>query len=238
MKKFNQVRKENEKLYDKIKATEAKIEELQLMDERRAAAANKDYTKHEELIKAFKENETRIKELCDGLYIDKVTRAYLKDNEKVALYNDCKEAIKEVLTKYDGKPYGEKTKEKIREELKAKTGCYIWIAAREINITYHGENPNGYYIKLCEVRATTNYNNPVITEENKINVAALENIHIYEKYTENPKKAARDLIKKHNKLYEEIKRVESLINDYNHAAPAAVPHGYISNPLYRTINGI
>lgn len=238
MKTYKEVYKDSLKVNAKIKDLEAKIEQLQMLDERRAAAAAGDHEKHKELIQAFKASEDEIKKLCDVLYIEKVKRAYLQDNEKVALYNDCKEAIKEVLTKYNGKPYGEKTREKIREELKEKTGCYIWFGNREINISYHGTNPNGYNIRLCEIRVTTNYDTPVITENNKIDAAALEKLYHYEKYTENPTKAAKDLIKRHNKLYEELKKVDGLLSEYNLAAPDAVKHAYITNPLYRTINGI
>lgn len=239
MKTYLQVQKEIEKLTVKIKAVEKTIEDLQLMDQRRAAAAAGDREKHAELIQAFKENETKISELCNAVYLDKVTNAFLTDNAKVALYNDCKKAITEVLTKYNGKPYGDKTREKIRTELKEKTGCYIWISAREINISYHGENKNGYYIELCKVRLTTNYNTPVITADNKINAAALETINTYEKYTENPTKAAKNLIKKREKAYKALQAAIELLSDYGHETPTKVKDNcYICNPLYHTMQGI
>lgn len=239
MKKFKDVYNEITKIYNRIKENETALDNIYRLDERRAAAAEKDFDAHAAIMQDIKNNAAKIAEIQNVVYLDKVTNAFLKDNAKVALYNDCKEALKEVLTKYNGKPYGEKTRDKIREELKELTGCYIWIHGNEINISYHGENPRGYTIELCKVRATTPYNNPLITDENKINAAALEETHLYEKYTENPKKAAKDLIKQREKARQALETAINLLNEYGHNTPTQIKDNtYINNPLYHTMQGI
>lgn len=51
----------------------------------------------------------------------------LKDNAKQAFFNDYIGKICEIWNAYEGKPHGEKTAAKIRDELRAATGQYISI---------------------------------------------------------------------------------------------------------------
>ena len=236
MKKFNQVSRDLDKITAVIKADENKIKELDNIDQRRAALVAGDREKYEALKAEFNATEEARKDLSEKIYINKIARCYIADNRKVALYNDTITVIKAVYTKYNGKPYGEKTRDKIREEIKKLTGCSVWIAAREVNI--YSFSAKGY--KDCEVRAIAEYNNPILTPENKINAAALDHLTLHINYTENPKKAARDLAKLHKKTYAAIEAANKALNDYTHAAPGniknALSTNYIINPLYSKIN--
>lgn len=234
MKTFKEVYKEHVAITNKNKVINARIKEIENLETRRAAAAAGDREKLAELHGFIKDNETELMKLYQNEYLNNIIIRFLQDNEKASLYNDCKPALVTVLNKYNGKPYGEKTSEKIKAELKALTGCYIWIAAREINISIRNDN----YYEIASVRVVTNYDNPVITPENKINAAALENITVFEKYTDNPRKAARDLIKAHKKAYDAIEKAQNELSNYLHAAPRNISNninGWITKPLYHTI---
>lgn len=239
MRLFEDVLKDCRKISDRIEVNEQKIIDLSMIQERREAAEAGNYNEVFDLRQTARENETEIIKLSEAVYLDKVTRAFLKDNLKVALYKKCEAAIKAVFTKYDGKPLGDKTRDKIRNELKAATGCYIWIASNEINISIRNEQNN---FSIAEIRVTTPYDKKIITSDNKLNAAALEAVYVYEKYTEDPKKAARALIKEHKKTYEIIKAADAALGEYYSTAPGpikkALRTGYISNPLYNTIQGI
>lgn len=239
MKKLNVLKKELEKTRDNIKALQARQKELDNIDARRAALEEKDMEKYIALKEENAANEAEYIKTCETEYITKIAAAYIRDNIKIALYYEVAGAIKAVLNKYDGKPYGEKTKEKIKEEIKAATGCGVWLEKQAINI-YELDN-DGYRNPACyETRVTVPYDNPIITDENKINAGALEKIHIHQTYTENPQKAARELIKKHRAAYEATEKLNALLSDLYHAAPEQIKNGghitsYISNPLYHNI---
>lgn len=68
----------------------------------------------------------------------RAARRLIQNNARVALYHDVLPVVLEVLQKYAGKPYGEKTREKIAQEVKARTGARAYISSRygsdEINI--------------------------------------------------------------------------------------------------------
>lgn len=65
-------------------------------------------------------------------YIVKI--ALLKNNAKFALMNDVIEVVVNAFNKFSGKPYGEKTKEKISNEIKENVGCGAYISNNTIHV--------------------------------------------------------------------------------------------------------
>ena len=59
-----------------------------------------------------------------------ITLKILQNNAKIALFNEVMPVALEVLSKYNGKPYGPKTKQKISDEIKEKTNCRFYISSR------------------------------------------------------------------------------------------------------------
>lgn len=87
-------------------------------EERRAAI--------KEVIARIKANEAAIARKCSELYIAEVKTRILKENAKAALFAEAYPVILDIFKKYSGKPYGEKTREKIRLEIKA-AGYSVYI---------------------------------------------------------------------------------------------------------------
>lgn len=223
----------NIKLYidatrENIKHNEELKKELYNLDERRAAAAAGDREKHADLIKAFKENETKIKAVEDLIYKGKITLKFLYDNYKVAIVTENKPVITAVLEKYNNKPYGEKTKKKIHDEILTAGGFHIFISKDEISIRF----PEDYYNAII---INAEYNNPFITAENRINTAALENAKPREKFTENPVEATEKLINAYNKTRNLLNDLNAAMDEYNEIKPAGLDHLYTSFYLYDTI---
>lgn len=77
----------------------------------------------EEALKAYKEETEKNSFL-------KIKIEILKDNAKQAFLTENINKICEIWNKYEGKPHGEKTAAKIREELRSATGYYISISNR------------------------------------------------------------------------------------------------------------
>ena len=239
MKNLQALKKDLQKTRDNIKAFQALQKDLDNIEARRAALNEKDLEKYAALKAENEATKGAYIKACENEYIEKIAAAYIRDNIKIALYYEVAAALKDVLTKYNGKPYGPKTKDNIRNELKAATGCAIWFETQAINI--HELDKNGYTTPAgFEIRVTTAYNNPLITADNRINAGALENVNIHLNYTENPRKAARELIKKHRAAYAEVEKLNGLLSDLYDAAPQAIKNGghitgYLINPLYHTM---
>ena len=60
--------------------------------------------------------------------------AVIKHNYRAALVAEVLPEILQTLKDYKGRKLGGKTREKLREELKARTGCFVYVSADEITI--------------------------------------------------------------------------------------------------------
>jgi len=229
MKNASQIKKDYMKTIDRIKANEAKIDTLSQADEIRAAIQEKDIAKYKNLCTARKENDDKIIKLSEAVYLDNIAAKILNENLKAAAVAEVLPVISEVLTKYNGKPYGEKTSEKIRTELKNRTGYYI---------TFHGEKITIYDAAIQynrEALIYTGYNTPVITNENKIDAGALENARNRYKYAENPAAEAKKLVKLYNKARAAYEEAKEALSAYNTAAPENLYKELRNNYLPHTI---
>lgn len=122
MEKFIDILAEIDKTREAIKAAVTKKDELidkyiKICDLKERHEAKK--TSEKEIIEASEKS----KDL-------KITLKILKNNAKLALFNEVMPVALEVLSKYNNKPYGEKTKAKISDEVKSKTNCHFYITSR------------------------------------------------------------------------------------------------------------
>ena len=89
----------------------------------------------------------------------------LENNYRVATFHEVLPVVLEILAKYKGKPYGEKTRAKIYDEVKATTGAGVHIGNRyeQSEITIYP--PHGY--NAYNITAGTTYK-PGTTDYAKI----------------------------------------------------------------------
>lgn len=102
----------------------------------------------------------------------KIKIAILAQNAKRAFFAENIGKICDVWNKYAGKKYGEKTAEKIRDELKTATGAGVWICNKynETQITIYLQRANGCEVlpnNETEINAYIKGYNPT-DDENKI----------------------------------------------------------------------
>lgn len=118
------------------------------------------------------QNADRLRDLKMQLY-------FLKHNAKIALYTEAVPVALEVLQKYKGKPYGEKTREKISDEVKSRTGCRFYIS--------HRYSFGQYDFYPADVRGN-DYNITVgpagglnldLLQDNRIQLPALEDLRLW-----------------------------------------------------------
>lgn len=94
----------------------------------------------------------------------------LKENAKRALFSENIGVICDIWNKYENKPYGEKTAQKIRDEIMGATGRRVYIGNKwgDAHITiYPGTEPHADEITICPIW-NGNEKQPALNENNKI----------------------------------------------------------------------
>ena len=173
MKKFIDILEEIKQTSGLIKAVEVRESELvksymkigELKERHDAAKAQEN-----DMIKASEEK----KDL-------QITLKILKSNAEIALFNEVIPVALEVLKKYAGKPYGEKTKEKISDEIKEKTNCRFYITSRWDSYSFDIYPMDGFgndYNITCGSKYTNGERKPLLID-NKIQLITFDEIELY-----------------------------------------------------------
>lgn len=212
MKKFNEIIKEVNKTYQKIKAVEEKTNELQ------STYLNIVNLKERHEKRKTVENELiRLEEKKKDLQI---TIKILNSNAKLSLYNEALPVVLEVLAKYKNKPYGPKTEEKIRDEIKEKTNCSFYISDRYNSQEYHiiplEFSGNTYNIE-CGPQYIDGKQKKLL-DDNKIQVLELSDITLYyasKEYIDNIPKRIKELKRLYKKAYEKQQELSEICSEYN-----------------------
>ena len=172
MEKFVNILAEIDKTREAIKTAKAKEDEL--VDHYTSMS---DLKERCEAKKATENDMIKISEKKQDLQI---TLKILQNNAKIALFNEVMPVALEILSKYNGKPYGTKTKQKISDEVKEKTNCRFYISSRydsdSFNI-YPNDVSNEYNID-CGT-AYTNGSQKQILIDNKIQPVKFEEVQPY-----------------------------------------------------------
>ena len=163
MTKFIDILEEIEQTNRAIKEVEAREDELVENYMKREVAEN-------DMIKATEEKKNL-----------QITIKILKNNAKIALFNEVLPVALEVLKKYAGKPYGEKTKEKISDEIKEKTNCRFYITSRWDSYSFDIYPMDGFgneYNISCGTEYTDGSKKPLLLD-NKIQTISFDEIELY-----------------------------------------------------------
>ena len=81
-----------------------------------------------------------ISEIQETITNGKLKLKLMQNNARIALFNEVMPIVLEVLQKYNGKPHGEKTEKKIREEIKEKTNCFVYVNIDSFRIVPCGQS--------------------------------------------------------------------------------------------------
>lgn len=153
----------------------------------------------------------------------------LRNNYRARLAADVLPALVEVLKKYNGKKCGEKTREKIREEFKAATGCGLYwgrqiflqkcccITVYEMEDGYrHGE----------EIEFYTPGQNYITTDANTIQAQPAKVFEVYDihEYIDNPAERVAELAEKKKELDELRNAFNKAVDAYNALTVNGINH--------------
>lgn len=229
MKKFNAIIIE-------VKQTQQKINEL---EEKTKQIINTyknimDIKKRHEKMKTVENDIVKLEEKKKDLQI---TIKILNSNAKIALYNEVMPQVLEVLEKYKNKPYGPKTEQKIKDEIKEKTNCSFFISERYSSQEYHIiplEFSNNYYNIECGTKYIDGKQKKLLVD-NKIQVLEFNDLTIYyssKEYIDDIPQRIKQLKKLYKKAYEKQQELEKICSEYNSLTVGSIKNIYKDKHIY------
>lgn len=186
-----------------------------------------------ELYNEYKNTEQEYKENKEYLELENKAIAY---NYKVAQTEKIKPILVDIFKKHNGKRLGEKTKEKLYNELKEKTnlGCYIdkWYDNSSNSIQFYPLTNEGYkyYNRDFEFFINLKYSNDLDTQKYFVDkenyIRDFETNDLYNDYSkkiDNIDQFIKNSITEKDQLIEKIREIKGLTKEYN------ANYGYILN---------
>lgn len=143
----------------------------------------------------------------------KVKIALLKNNAKFALMNDVVNVVVDAFNKFSGKPYGEKTKEKISNEVKEKVNCGAYIYNNIIHVYIMNYVGREYDLEI----GMKNYSNKFLIN-NKLQKFTRNDLKLYNgssNYIENVDTEVKYIRDTQTKIIEKEQELKKMCEEYN-----------------------
>lgn len=235
MKGLKQINNEIKKNAKRIEELTNEVCELSNRDEIRTEARANNYARCKELHEEAEKNAEQIKSISEEIYILKIIGAILQENRRAAIINEALPIIAAACEPYNGKAYGEKTREKIRDQVRAAgfTFYFDGYGTRD-RLEVAALNANGccYGSDYCTIY--TNYETPFVDSFNKLQFDASTLRNRY-KYAENPRKAAKAIIKAHETFRKATAKAYAAQSAINELLPESIDRFRNVTEPYRTI---
>lgn len=217
MKKYNQILKDIKKVSEELKIAKTERETVEadfwkLFDE--SSESKLQFLKNHPEEREAKQN--KLSEISETVTDLNLTLAYLRNNARVALYTEILPDVLEVWNKYQGKPYGDRTAEKIRNEIFEKCGCSVYLTPNSYgaDISFYPEQIERF---SCYTRYIAGKKINMTNEDNKIVAITADYLQVENglNYCENIKKAIKDLKKYRAEAAKIKEQLKSVCNKYN-----------------------
>ena len=225
MKTFKEIMKEIDSTYDLIDKSKEQEKALTFH-------WSKEYDKAENLENMRKTEKALSEAAANTRYLYMQVKI-LAHNARVALYHEALPVVLQVLAKYKGKAYGEKTRAKITAEIDALTGYRVYISTRynqdEINIYPNWGYGNTYSITCGLKPDYDNRETNRILIDNKIQAVSIENFSLWyehDNYIEDIPGAIAQMIELHGKALAIQKELETVCSAFNKLAVNGIKHIY------------
>lgn len=199
------------------------------------------YMAESDLIERVQKHKELTSEICaaaDRVRDLKISVALLKNNAKLALFAEVMPVALEVLAKYKGKPYGEKTREKIREEMKTRTGCNFWISTRYSSEEYHISPVDRYGFDITVGPRYENGQCKRLLIDNKIQTVEMAELfvcYINKRYFEDIPAAVREIREAYDKARAAQEALEAACSEFNKLSVDGLPHLSSRENIYSRI---
>lgn len=229
MKKFADIIKEVNQTEQKIKEVEEKTKEI-----RKTYLNIMNIKERHEKRKTVENDIVKLEEKKKDL---EITIKILNSNAKIALFNEVIPQVLEVLAKYKNKPYGQKTEQKIKDEIKEKINCGFYISSRYSSQEYHIFSLE-FISNVYNIECGTKYidgKQKNLLDDNKIQVPELNDLTLYytsKEYIDNIPKRIKELKKLYKKAYEKQQELEKICSEYNNLAVGNIKNIYKDKNIY------
>lgn len=223
---------------DAITCKEGQIEELELRFEKQAAHRAGDLEKVKELAAISRQHQDEVIAISEDIYRLKLENAVLRENAKASFAAYALPIIADACSKYNGKQYGEKTQEKIRDEVRAHgIGFYFQGYINKTTLNIYALNDEGYHFgnELDLELYAVNYNEPFVTKDNKLNFQAT-NVNMRYKYTDKPATQVNKILKTYQAYKAAMEKASKAEKALNDILPETLPDyhntGHIKDLVY------
>lgn len=185
----------------------------------------------------YKKCQSKRREIEQSITDLKIEREILKNNARIALFKEAVPVIVETLSKYKGKPYGEKTRDKICKEISEKISANFYISSKYGSGSYE-LFPLNVYGNEYNITIFPSFivGDPVqVLNENKINVIPEERLalgYVSSEYVENIPERIEELKCIRNEAYEMQSKLRSICSRYNSKAVGNIPQIYAEKYIY------
>lgn len=162
------------------------------------------------------EHMKRIAETQETITNGKLKLKLMQNNARISLFNEVMPLVLEVLQKYNGKAHGEKTSQKIREEIKEKTNCFVYVNSDSFRIVPCGTIGNTYNVD-CGTKYENGENKKVLID-NKINLVSMEDLEVYyinRTYFEDLEATVEELKRIHAEAKKKQEELKELCSQFN-----------------------
>lgn len=227
MEKFNDILKQINKEKKTIEKETAELDVLDMRAEKEAAIAAQDYKKYMDIRKDAENNAGEYSKICRSIYMHEIKLRVLYNNLRAAVFEAGYQVIKDAFKPYNGKQYGDKTREKIYQAVHAAGfGFYFegYSGKYQIKIytldekyggcrTGNSIEAEGWAVVYTDEKYPDGKSDYFITDDNTIN---LENVAAkpHDKYIDDVNAAAKAIykgIKDHQAALEKARATEEAL---------------------------
>lgn len=202
--------------------------------------------KNSELVSAFNkrmDEAKTIKEMeaiaSEGFVpvVYKIENKILKDNARRMLFAEVIEKILDIWNSYKGKPYGDKTKEKIRNQIKEATGCWAYFHGNELSLSVAHDVDNALSMYFGYRDGDIYTRGGFIDDNNKIREVIVEDVTLNycHEYEHNPHELAERIYEQKKVLEAELVAYQQKLGEFNKMLPSNCEHIYIMTPSWYNI---
>ena len=202
-------------IMEDIKRTNKQLEESKATEKELADKFMSEYdrSKRKETYKDYLTEFAKAQETTKNLSL---TIKFMQNNARISLFHDVMPVLLDILSKYKGKPYGEKTRDKIAKELKERINASAYISTRydtdEIRI-----NPSNSFGNTYAITVGTRTKEHILID-NKIQILPLESFSIWyinKTYFEDIQAAIDNMEELYSKAYSMQKELDSVCSAFN-----------------------
>ena len=176
----------------------------------------------------LRELRDRLNEIAGQKKIMEITMKIWKENARQAVFAETAGVIAEMIGKYAGKPFGEKTAAKFKEEFKERTGFGIYFNREQ----YREEIclvDVGYFFRHGELEISVK--DKKLFDGNKLVACDTEDLRLNycADYVENPANRASEIVNRFAELKAAYEVFENQCKAFNELLPTSINNVYTGN---------